>query len=246
MFFGKWKRMTTNPATRLFLVVVGSGMDVREKFGKSEVERENIAMNFFENTRKPQGFGGKLMAKMMNSGHAKVSQWGFSNISAKPDAKVLDVGCGGGANIATWLDKCRNGHVTGLDYSKVSVAESQKLNATAIKQGKCRVLQGDVSAIPFSDAVFDYVSAFETVYFWPGLKKCFSEVNRVLKSGGTFLICNESDGTNAADEKWTKIIGGMKIYNRDQLAATLKKAGFTEIKTYTNTNKHWICIVATK
>ena len=144
-------------------------------------------MNFFENTRKPQGFGGKLMAKMMNSGHAKVSQWGFSNISAKPDAKVLDVGCGGGANIATWLDKCRNGHVTGLDYSEVSVAESQELNAAAIKQGKCRVLQGDVSAIPFSDEVFDYVSAFETVYFWPGLKKCFSEVNRVLKSGGTFL-----------------------------------------------------------
>ena len=111
------------------------------------------------------------MAKMMNSGHAKVSQWGFSNISAKPDAKVLDVGCGGGANIATWLDKCRNGHVTGLDYSEVSVAESQELNAAAIKQGKCRVLQGDVSAIPFSDEVFDYVSAFETVYFWPGLKK---------------------------------------------------------------------------
>ena len=162
---------------------------------KSEVERETIALNFFENTRKPQGFGGKLMAKMMNSGHAKVSQWGFSNISAKPDAKVLDVGCGGGANIATWLDKCRNGHVTGLDYSEVSVAESQELNAAAIKQGKCRVLQGDVSAIPFSDEVFDYVSAFETVYFWPGLKKCFSEVNRVLKSGGTFLICNESDGT---------------------------------------------------
>ena len=241
--------METNdnqPGNSTILVVVGSGMDVREKFGKSEVERQNIAMNFFENTRKPQGFGGKLMAKMMNSGHAKVSQWGFSNISAKPDAKVLDVGCGGGANIATWLDKCRNGHVTGLDYSKVSVAESQKLNATAIKQGKCRVLQGDVSAIPFSDEVFDYVSAFETVYFWPGLKKCFSEVNRVLKSGGTFLICNQSDGTNAADEKWTKIIGGMKIYNRDQLAATLKKAGFTEIKTYTNTNKHWICIVATK
>ena len=38
-------------------------------------------MRFFENTRKPQGFGGKLMTKMMNSGHAKLSQWGFSNIS---------------------------------------------------------------------------------------------------------------------------------------------------------------------
>ena len=49
-------------------------------------------MRFFENTRKPQGFGGKLMTKMMNSGHAKLSQWGFSNISAKSDAEVLDVG----------------------------------------------------------------------------------------------------------------------------------------------------------
>ena len=105
-------------------------------------------MRFFENTRKPQGFGGKLMTKMMNSGHAKLSQWGFSNISAKSDAEVLDVGCGGGANIAVWLDRCRNGHVTGMDYSEVSVAESQKLNALAIKQGKCNVVQGDVSAIP--------------------------------------------------------------------------------------------------
>lgn len=53
---------------------------------------------------------------------------------------------------------------------------------------ECCVVQGDVSAIPFPDAVFDYVSAFETVYFWPGLEKCFFEINRVLKNGGTFLI----------------------------------------------------------
>ena len=49
--------------------------------------RRNSVMKFFENTRKPQGFGGKLMTKMMNSGHAKLSQWGFSNISAKSDAE---------------------------------------------------------------------------------------------------------------------------------------------------------------
>lgn len=74
----------------------------------------------------------------------------------------------------------------------------------------------------------------------------FFEVNRVLKNGGTFLICNESDGTNAADEKWTKLIDGMKIYTSDQLIAALKEAGFTEIKMYSNTKNHWISIVATK
>ena len=32
------------------------------------------------------------------------------------------------------------------------------------------------------------------------------EIYRVLKPGGTFLICNEVSGDEAKDEKWTKII----------------------------------------
>lgn len=203
-------------------------------------------MGFFENTRKPQGFGGKIMVKMMNSGHSKLAKWGFTKVYAKPDAKVLDIGCGGGANIANWLTKCTNGHVTGIDYSKVSVEESEKLNAIAIKQGKCDIVYGDVSSMPFDDEAFDCVSAFETVYFWEDLEKCFAEVRRVMKNGATFLICNESDGRNSKDEKWAKKIGGMKIYNEMQLRTMLEKVGFCDIKTYVDAKKHWLCIVANK
>ena len=39
------------------------------------------------------------------------------------------------------------------------------------------------------------------------------------------------------DEKWTKMINGMKIYTSKQLVAALKEAGFTEIKTYSNAKK---------
>lgn len=203
-------------------------------------------MNYFENCRKPEGLGGKLMVKSMNSGHAKMAQWGFSNLSVKPDVDVLDVGCGGGANVAVWLGKCGNGHMTGLDYSEASVAAASKLNAVAIKQGKCSVVQGDVSSMPFADASFDYISAFETIYFWPGLEKCFAEVNRVLKSGGTFLICNEFDGAHAEDEKWTKKISGMKIYDKSQICSALQEAGFSGAEVYSNPKKHWLCVVAKK
>ena len=203
-------------------------------------------MSFFENTRKPQGFGGRIMVKMMNSGHSKLAKWGFTKIYAKSNAKVLDIGCGGGANIANWLAKCTNGHVTGIDYSKVSVAESEKLNAIAIKQGKCDIVYGDVSSMPFDDEAFDCVSAFETVYFWEDLEKCFAEVRRVMKSGGTFFICNESDGTNSKDEKWAKKIGGMKIYNEMQLRTMLEKVRFCDIKSFADAKKHWLCIVANK
>ena len=51
-------------------------------------------MSFFENTRKPVGFGGKIMVAMMNSGHSAMSDWGFGHISIPVDAAVLDCGCG--------------------------------------------------------------------------------------------------------------------------------------------------------
>jgi len=56
-------------------------------------------MSFFENTRKPAGFGGKLMVVMMNLGHSPVARWGLHFLELAPDDKVLDCGCGGGANI---------------------------------------------------------------------------------------------------------------------------------------------------
>lgn len=152
-------------------------------------------MGFFENTRMPKGLGGKVMVKMMNSGHSKLAHWGFSKISVKEDAKILDAGCGGGANIALWLEKCKDGHVTGIDYSEISVDESKKRNSATIKQNRCEIVQGNVAAMPFADSTFDCVSAFETIYFWPGLESCFAEVYRILKNGGIFMICNESDGT---------------------------------------------------
>ena len=66
-----------------------------------------------------------------------------------------------------------------------------------------------------------------------------------LKIGGTFMICNESNGENPKDEKWTKIIQGMKIYNSEQIEKSLKDAGFRGVKV-DKTKKGWICVVVKK
>lgn len=203
-------------------------------------------MGFYQNTRKPVGFGGTIMVRLMNVCHSPIATWGFSKLSMRDNLNILDIGCGGGKNIATWLRKSKNSHVTGLDYSEVSVAESSKKNKWAIKRNRCEILRGNVAEMPFSDNTFDCVSAFETIYFWPGLEECFAEVNRVLKHGGIFMVCNGSDGENESDEKWVNIIEGMSVYNEDQLHSALEKAGFYKIKCYINTEKHWLCIFAKK
>ncbi|MEE0094294.1 MAG: class I SAM-dependent methyltransferase [Collinsella aerofaciens] len=94
-------------------------------------------MSFFENTRKPVGLGGKLMVAMMNLGHSPVARWGLRFLRLAPNAKVLDCGCGGGANIKRLLKKCPHGVVKGIDYSPVSVERTRKLNRAAIQEGRC-------------------------------------------------------------------------------------------------------------
>ena len=201
-------------------------------------------MSFFENTRKPVGLCGKVMVSMMNLGHTPVATWGLEFLSLSSDAKVLDCGCGGGSNIKRLLKSCPRGIVKGIDYSPVSVEKARKVNHAAIAEGRCSVLQGSVADMIFADASFDAVTAFETVYFWPALPQCFREIYRVLKPGGTFLICNESNGDTDKDEKWTEIIGGMVIYKSDELKAYLEQAGFHDVQIHKK--KNWLCITARK
>lgn len=202
-------------------------------------------MSFFENTRKPVGFGGRVMVSMMNCGHDAMADWGFRFLTIPANAAVLDCGCGGGANMRKLLQKCPKGSVKGIDYSEISVEKSRKVNRKALKAGRCEVLQANVMELPFEDAGFDLVTAFETVYFWPDLSHCFQEVYRVLKPGGMFFICNESNGDTDKDDKWVEMIGGMVIYKDIQLQTAMEQAGFHHIQIHKN-HKGWLCVTAQK
>ena len=202
-------------------------------------------MSFFQNTCKPEGIGGKIMVNMMNAGHSSMAEWGFTHIEIRNDYICLDIGCGGGANVKKLLVKTPYGKVIGIDYSEVSVIKSSKINKAEIENKHCEILQGNVMKLLFRKETFDIITAFETIYFWPDINEAFKQVYRVLKGSGTFMICNESNGENPKEEKWTKIIQGMKIYNSEQIKKSLEDAGFTDIKIHKN-KKGWLCVVCKK
>lgn len=173
--------------------------------------------NYVNQTRKPEGFLGKMMLSGMNSGHAKMADWGLGHLPAITPEKAVDLGCGGGRNAGVLLKKYPNAHVTALDYSALSVEKARKYNKTMIDVGRCAVEQGDVSDLRLPGEAFELATAFETVYFWPGLEKCFAQVAKILKPGGIFLICNESDGTDPTSLKFEKIIDGMKNHTAEDI-----------------------------
>ena len=193
---------------------------------------------------KPQGIDGfKLLERMNGGSHKELALWGLSFLEIDPYAQILDIGCGGGANLERLLLKAYRGHVTGIDYSSVSVAASSSHNKDAILSGKCRVLEGNVTRMPFEDNAFDIVTAFETTYYWD-LKTAFSEVARVLKPDGVFLICNEDDGSDPEIIELSSRIPGMVIHKPDTLLEQLEIAGFNGCTIHRIEEKGHIAIVA--
>ena len=202
--------------------------------------------NYVNQTRKPEGFLGKMMLGGMNAGHAKLADWGFTHLPAIHPDSAVDLGCGGGRNAGELLKMYPKAHVTAVDYSELSVEKAKEYNNAMISAGRCDVLQGDVSDLPLPAESFDLATAFETVYFWPGLEKCFAQVAKVLKPGGYFMICNESDGTDPTSLKFEKIIDGMKNHTAEEIEAVLRAAGFSEITSDHHPSRPWITVLARK
>lgn len=192
-------------------------------------------MGFFENVGKPQGKLGKIQLKSMNKEHTPVSLWGLKHLNIKPDDVILDIGCGGGMNVNRMAQTAKK--VIGVDYSIESVNLSKEVNEYLIKNGIVEIHEGNVANLPYEDESFDIVTAFETVYFWPDIVKCFGEVKRVLKPGGTFLIGMESNGSDNFSMKfWGRFID-MNVYNDKEIKDFLRKNDFSEITIYLKDGK---------
>ena len=193
------------------------------------MRKKNFLNRVLQNTSCPQGFWGRMILRGMNCFHASLAHRGMKQVEWQPEWTVLDIGCGGGANLKHLLNLCPQGKIHGIDLSEESVAFANKYNEKHL-DNRCFIRQGNVCSLPYEDGVFDAVTAFETVYFWSPVKTALDEVARVLRKGGCFLISLEtSDPKNG--EMWTKRIAGMVVYTADDLKQLLVEAGFSSIET---------------
>src|SRR5713226_3573953 len=141
---------------------------------------------------KPTGWLGRFTLWRMNSSHSRLTDWGLGHMAIENHSTILDVGCGGGRTVSKLAAIATQGKVYGVDYSEESVAASKRTNAHWIALGRVEIRYGSVCHLPFSDGMFDLVTAVETHFWWPNLPGDMREVFRVLKPGGTLIVIAES------------------------------------------------------
>ena len=96
---------------------------------------------------------------------------------------ALDLGCGTGEMMKQILqtDNCKE--LYGIDLSEEMLAVAKSKLPDQVK-----LLLGDSESLPFPDNFFDVVYCNDSFHHYPAPQNVLSEVQRVLKPGGTFLM----------------------------------------------------------
>ena len=209
-------------------------------------EQRRITME--GNPSKPRGEAGMQMLERMNQSHYEMTGWALDKLNIQPGDKIIDIGCGGGMTVKRICGMLEGGHVTGIDYSDVSVAASKKLNEAETAAGKADILSASVEALPFAENTFDKAVTVESIYFWPDQAENLKEVLRVLKPGGALLIVSEVFKDILPPDRPANMNMGfeMKVPGMNDYRVLLEGAGFGSVSMFTQAGKSHICVLARK
>ena len=101
---------------------------------------------------------------------------------------LLDVPVGTGVFTYQKYGIIKDADIVCLDYSEDMLLQAEKrFKANSLRH--VRTKQGDVGALPFNDGQFDVVLSMNGFHAFPDKERAYSEVNRVLKTGGAFIAC---------------------------------------------------------
>jgi SAM-dependent methyltransferase len=140
-------------------------------------------------------------------------------------ARLLDCGCGTGANVEL-LD--RFGRAYGFDLTEIGL----RIGRDA---GRTRLARATVTAVPFPTASFDIVTSFDVLYSLadPDEKSAIAEMYRLLKPGGVAIVNVAAMPLLRGDH--SVLSREIRRYSRADLRNRMERAGFTvERLTYTN------------
>ncbi len=192
---------------------------------------------------KPSGIIGGLIGSLMNMNHSNIYRWGLRSVSLDSHSTALDIGCGGGEVIRQMAAKIPNGKVYGIDHSPEMVNLSRKVNKSLFENNRVEVNLGSVSSLPHQDNLFDIVTAFETIQFWPDLNNDLREIMRVLKPTGIFLIVNRYPNLEGKNASWADVL---QIRSMGEYRERLSAAGFVDIYMDDGSNPGWILVTSRK
>ena len=150
------------------------------------------------------------------------------------NARILDVGCGTGKQLAAIIDKFPRAFSVGLDRF------SGMLSIAHQRCPKGRWVHGDGAALPFGSKQFYFVCNQFSYHHVPDKRQLLSEIFRVLRPGGRFAMMNIDPWSM---EDWdiyqffpeARALDNEDFLPADDFMALMEQVGFVKITVSRNT-----------
>lgn len=157
---------------------------------------------------------------------------------AKPGETVLDLGSGGGIDcFLAAREVGEQGHVIGIDMTP-KMLELARANAEKLETTNVVFKLGHIESIPQEDNSVDLVISNCVIALSEQKERVFSEIFRILKPGGRFVISDIVTSEPLPDEvrksaaEWVSCVGGAAVLS--EYLEMIETTGFTEIEDLEN------------
>jgi len=184
---------------------------------------ENALKQFAQQLRKPEGEMGKKVGEQMNSSNEIMNRAALKEINAQANDVILEIGMGNGFFVKDILSIDASIHYVGCDYSELMVQEAKTLNTSWIQNKQAQFIQTSADTLPFEDHHFNKAFTVNTIYFWSDPNKELTELRRVLKKGGVFVLTVRSE-ESMKNIPVTQF--NFTLYSQKKLQNLLEHSGF--------------------
>lgn len=134
------------------------------------------------------GFSAEEQSRLMRQARMFESTL-FSHIDYSSATRLLEVGCGVGAQTEILLRRFPELHVTGIDRSPTQLtAAEHHLASRAWCESRYALREADASDLPFPDRSFDAAYLCWVLEHMPSPARVLSEVRRVLSPGAVVYV----------------------------------------------------------
>lgn len=117
-----------------------------------------------------------------------------SDTSYPAGSRVLEAGCGVGAQTVTLARNSPDALITSIDLSEASVLEAEK-KVTAEGLTNVRVLQADIFDLPFEPGSFDHVFVCFVLEHIPRPVEALRALRDLIRPGGTITVIEGDHGS---------------------------------------------------